>query len=136
MPYTHIPRVGRHGMLIELKDDRAYCLILRERIANDKKRSNSLNENALSRIPDENDMCLCGTHGAGGVWSTIMSTLHDDWKEREDGFFGRATGRSDFYDDEVEEMSEVVEYERERAQLYMTKDVSLAEGGTYRFMDM
>lgn len=128
---THIPRAGRHGMLIELKDDRGFCMILRDRIQNDKRRSVETNARASTRIPDENDMCLCGAAGVGGVWSTIISTLADDWEERLDEYFGRELGRS-YPDEAEEEMREMVEYERGRAELYMTQDVSLASGETYR----
>lgn len=127
---THIPRAGRHGMLIELKDDRGYCMILRDRIENAKRRSFEVSAHASARIPDENDMCLCGAAGAGGVWSTIISTLADDWEERLDRYFGQL-GRS-YPDEAEEEMRGMMEYERGRAELYMTQDVSLASGETYR----
>lgn len=130
--YVHIPRVGRHGMLLELKDDRGFCLILRDRIEKDKRRSAESNIRASARIPDENDMCLCGASGRGGVWSVIMSTLPDDWQDRVDSYFGRPTNREDFYDEDLYEMSEMIAHERERSERYMSEDISLASGETYR----
>lgn len=89
--YTHFhnPRVGRHGVMVEMKHDYPFCITARDGLVNGKNYHGSpLNGYELhtyrERAADENDTCVCDPHRTGAVWSLIMSHEVDEdvWNDR------------------------------------------------------
>lgn len=134
MSLTHNPRVGRHGLLLEMKDDTTRCMFMRRTLNTpDYPWRNAEHRDRVKRMSaDENDMCPCHVSSVGGVWSRMMSSLPESAEENVQYYFGHPTntGRLDEY--EQREMDQTLVYEGQLSELYMEKDISLASGETYR----
>jgi hypothetical protein len=123
---THIPRVGRHGYLLEAKEDNMYCLYLRDMYSRSTTQKPDGWE--MTRMVDDNDMCGCDPRMKGARWSDIMS--HEVNEDSVRAYLG--SGMHEECQEEMRELSEEIRYEEMMRRRFMSEDVSLASGESYR----
>lgn len=134
---THIPMAGRHGLLLELKDEGTWCQRMRARYRQLKDEGEVMDDTTeryyALNMADGDDLCRCQVHGKAATWSKIMSSLPEDWKTIVESYMGPLTSTGNMDDAyEMEDLTDRVQYESDMNQAIMTQDVSLATGEEYR----
>lgn len=81
--YYHNPHVGRHGLMVGMKNDEPYCsravrALETRKTAWGEDLTQYERDTYTERALRDDDTCRCNPHRQGVVWSLVMSHVVDE----------------------------------------------------------